>query len=764
MTRHLPVELTTFVGRRKELAESRRMVRAARLVTIVGPGGVGKTRLATRLAHQVVRVFPHGVVWVDLAAQRDPGALASEVASALGVEPQGHPALEAIATYLASRELLLVLDNCEQLADACSDLLTSLLPDATDLRVVATSRQPLKVTGEHVMSLEPLAVPTPEEVAAGGVGHVEAVALLVDRARMVDAGFRLDSRNAELITRLVRGLDGIPLAIELAAARLRVLSVSQLVERLDDRFGLLSAGTRATSPRHQTLRALIEWSYDLCSPAEQALWARMSVFDGGADLEAVESVCGETAASALELLAGLADKSVVTVSQADGRVRFRMLETIREYGAEILAQRGETEPMRDRHRDHYLASARKAQKEWFGPDQLDLLARTTTDLGNLRATFDHTLSLPDDRTAALELASAVAWYWEPAGALDEGARWFARALGDEQADAADASPTRLRTLADAVHLCAVRNDADAALPLGRRAAALPTPEPTAADRAARHLARAHLATVTGNHDGALASDHQALRAFRAAGNLLKQVEVLQGIATITDVLGRPAEAAAALEQAIHLCDTWGERFERRAAMQYYGFVHYGLGRYEQAFTALRASLTAWPVLRPNNVAQALWAIAKTHAALDQNSRAAVLLGARVRIRDEFGYALSPYTNESFEAFERRLSGAIGEKAFRSAYDEGYAMNLETAVQFALGQETTARPRRQMGGTSPLSKREDQVAELVARGLSNKDIAQELVISQRTAEGHVAKVMEKLGVHSREQVAGWVTERRGSATW
>ena len=244
---------------------------------------------------------------------------------------------------------------------------------------------------------------------------------------------------------------------------------------------------------------LIDWSYELCSPAEQALWARMSVFDGGAELEAVESVCGELDQPTLELLAGLVDKSIVTVSQTDGRVRFRMLETIREYGAERLAERGETELMRDRHLDYCLALSRESRAAWFGPDQLELLARTTADLGNLRVAFDHALSQPGKSTAALELASAMAWYWQPAGALDEGARWFARALGDEQADAADASPTRLRALADAVNLCAERNDVEAALPIGRRAVSLPTPEPTPADRAARHLARAHLATVTGDH-------------------------------------------------------------------------------------------------------------------------------------------------------------------------------------------------------------------------------------------------------------------------
>ena len=762
MTRQLPVELTTFVGRRKELAEGRRMLRAARLVTVVGPGGVGKTRLAQRLARQVERSFGHGVLWVELGAQRDPASVAGQVAAALGVEPQGQPVLEAVATYLTSRRLLLVLDNCEHLVDACRELITRLLRDAADLRVVATSRQPLKVTGEHVMSLEPLAVPTSEEVATGGLRHVEAVALLVDRARAVDGSFHLDSGNAEPISRLVRALDGIPLAIELAAARLRVLSVGQLVERLDDRFGLLSAGPRATAPRHQTLRALIEWSYDLCSPEEQVLWARMSVFDGGADLAAVESVCDEPGGSIPEALAGLVDKSVLTVTEIEGTVRYRMLETLREYGAERLAERSETDVVRNRHLDYFLAVAQESRAAWFGPDQLELLTRTTTDLGNLRGAFDLALRRPGKSTAALELASAVAWYWRAAGALDEGARWFERALGNEQADAQAASPVLLRALCDAVILCSERNDVEGAGAIGQRAVSVPAPEPTPADRAARHLARAFLATVTGDYALALAENHRALREFQAAGDTLREFEALYGIAILTIVLERPAEAATFLEEAMRLCDANDERFMRRDALGFYGGLQGTLGAYQEGIAALRASLTAWPVLHPVHAANAFYSIAKIHAVTDEKSRAAVLLGVRVRIWDEFGFAISPFDTEGgLDVFGNQLSEAIGETAFRSAYDEGYAMNLDSAVQFALGQETTSRPRHQTGGTSPLSKREQQVAELVARGLSNKEVAETLVISQRTAEGHVAKVMDKLGVNSRKQVATCFASRESS---
>ena len=242
------------------------MVRAARLVTLVGPGGVGKTRLAQRLAHQVTRVFRDGVVWVELAGQHDPASVPTEVAAALGVETGSLPTKEALTAFLAPRELLLVLDNCEHLVGACAELVTSLLGEALELRVVATSREPLRVPGEHLMNVDPLSVPTPDEAATGEVARFESVALLADRARAVDPGFRVDAANAEVVGRLCQQLDGIPLAIELAASRLRVLSVGQLADRLGDRFDVLTAGPRTVAPRHQTLRGLVDWSFDLCSP------------------------------------------------------------------------------------------------------------------------------------------------------------------------------------------------------------------------------------------------------------------------------------------------------------------------------------------------------------------------------------------------------------------------------------------------------------------------------------------------------------------
>jgi non-specific serine/threonine protein kinase len=741
------------VGRRSELAEARRLLGSTRLLSVVGPGGVGKTRLAARLARQTSRSFRDGIGWVELAAHRDRASLASVVAAALDIDARDRPAGQVVTAYVSSRQMLLVLDNCEHLIEACGELVTSWLADAPRLRVLTTSRQPLRVGGEHLMTLEPLSLPTPSEVTSGSVSHVESVALLADRARAVDPGFRVDSGNAMVVNRLCRRLDGIPLAIELAAARLRILTVNQLIDRLDERFDVLTSGPRSALPRHQTLRGLVDWSHDLCPPAEQVLWARLSVFDGGADLDAIEAVCGGPSGSILELVAGLVDKSVLIAAQSHDRIRFRMLETIRDYGAQRLAEQPDADEIRARHRDHYVREARKAAAAWFGPDQAEWVERTLADLGNLRAAFDHSLGRHADRQIALGLLASLEWFWPESNLSEEGVRWYNRAL----AEPGEESPALLRALTGAAYLHSIRYDVAAMRSLAQRAATLPVTEQTPSDRAARHRARGLLATSDGQHPRSLAEHRQAVAEYSKSGEVSKHVEELQNVALITAFLGRPEEATTYLDEALRLCDEHGEQIEKHSTLNVYSNVMEQLGRHQEALGFLRRSVAEAPIIRRTAQADSREPSSST-AATSPKAEAAALLGVRDRMWSDAGHKHGVYSRAGHELTRQHVRSALDEATFAAAYDAGFAMSAAEAARFVRGEAAgSSRSAVRTGHHAPgslLTRREREVAALIARGLSNRDIAQQLVISQRTAEGHVARIMDKLGVNSRAGIAAW----------
>lgn len=395
---NLPTAYTTFVGRRRDIAEIRRRLADVRLLTLTGVGGVGKTRLALEVAAAARKGFADGVWLVDLAPVQDPATVAEVTATALGMpDLSARPAVEQLAAYLAERQCLILLDNCEHLVDACAALADALLSAAPGLRVLATSRQTLDLAGEHVFTVAPLSVPD------------EAVELLRDRAAAHRPEFDVTDANRAAVTRLCTRLDGLPLAIELAAARLRTLTVDQVTDRLEDRFALLTGGSRAARPRQRTLRALIDWSYELCTPAERLLWNRLSVFAGGFGLDAAEGVCADAAdamvegisrADVLDLLDRLVAQSVVLITEREGQPRYWLLETIRQYGAEKLAESGEGDRVRVLHRDFHRGLAERIADGWYGPGQEEGLARLRAEHGNLRIALEQ--SDPSPR-----------WRWPP---------------------------------------------------------------------------------------------------------------------------------------------------------------------------------------------------------------------------------------------------------------------------------------------------------------------------------------------------------------
>jgi predicted ATPase/DNA-binding SARP family transcriptional activator len=452
---NLRAELTSFVGRDAELAEVAGLLGAHRLLTLTGPGGAGKTRLAVEAARAELPASPDGVWLIELAPVTDPAEVPSAALAALGLREQallaGRGPLGALAddtdalgrllTALAGRRALLVLDNCEHLVTAAATLADRVLAACPQVRILATSREPLSITGEALWTVGPLTLPPDPAVTPDGAeragspalapGDFASVRLLSQRARAVRPGFEVTAANAPAVTRICRALDGMPLAIELAAARMRTMAPEQVAARLDDRFALLTSGSRVAMPRHQTLRAVVDWSWELLGEPERALWRRFSVFAGGATLDAAEQVCagsGVRAGEILDLLSALADKSLLTVRHSTSGPRYRMLEIIRAYGQERLAEAGERDAVREAHALYFTGLAEESQDHLRGVHQLDWLARLAGDQDNLHAAIRGAVTA-GDAPAAVRLAAALGWYWSLRSMKIEGAELIAAAVG-----------------------------------------------------------------------------------------------------------------------------------------------------------------------------------------------------------------------------------------------------------------------------------------------------------------------------------------------
>ncbi|MET0495106.1 MAG: AAA family ATPase, partial [Actinoplanes sp.] len=390
---NLPAEVTSFVGRRHDVTSVRRMLSTSRLVTLTGAGGVGKTRLGQRVGLEVRRAFPDGVWLVELAELRDEDLVAVTVAEALGVREESvRPDAPGLADFLADRRALLILDNCEHLVAACADLAEKLLRACPDLSILVTSRQPLRIAGEATLTVQPLSVPEPDAACTpADLPRYESASLLVERATAVLPGFEVTEANAATIAALCQALEGMPLAIELAVARLRVLTLEQILDRLTDRYRLLTSGARNAPARQQTLRALIDWSWELCSERERVLWSRLSVFSGGFELDAAEHIATDEtlpAEAILDLVASLVDQSVISRTGDGPRARYKMLEVVREYGAARLAEAEGQLVVGRRHSEWYARLAAYGDAQWVSPDQAALMLRLRHEQANLRVALE----------------------------------------------------------------------------------------------------------------------------------------------------------------------------------------------------------------------------------------------------------------------------------------------------------------------------------------------------------------------------------------
>ncbi|MGW2255856.1 ATP-binding protein [Kitasatospora sp. NPDC001660] len=760
MNGNLPADLTSFVGRRRELDGVRRSLSSARLVTLTGVGGVGKTRLALRAAAELRPEFPDGVWVLELAALTEPRLLAQSVADVFALPQSARGALPALLDHLKDRRLLLVLDNCEHLLDAVAPFALDLLRACPQLRVLATSRQVLGAAGEHVFPVPPLASPPLERLpSAAELAEWEAPGLFLARARAVDQAFTLTERNRTAVARLCLRLDGLPLAIELAVARLRVLDVDQLLERLEDRFGLLKGGHRGGLPRQQTLAAMVDWSYRLCSAQEQLLWARLSVFAGSFDLPTVTAVCsgaGIDPDEMLDLVAALVDKSVLLTEDATGGRRYRMLESIREFGRARLRESGGEPALLLRYREHYRALAAASAAEWFGPDQLSWANRLRAEHADLRGALELCAAGPRGDQAGLELAASLWPYWVCCGFLTEGRQWLDLMLGA----AAARTTARGRALWSSGSLAVLQGD----LPTGTalltecEGLAVELDDPERLAWARQYLG---LALMFGGGDLQRASGliESAVALHRAAGNRLGLGKSLYMWSPVLSFLGEADRSVAVARESREVAEGQGEQWCQSYALYMLSLAAWRRGELGEAKAlALRSVELRAPFRDALGLAMAVDILGFVAAADGRAEFAARLLGSTEPIWQsvgalEFGFQdMVAYYEEAV----RRSRAELGERRFAEAFHAGTRLELAEAVRLALstGERPTAADR------SELSRREQEVAGLVAQGLTNREIADRLVLSQRTVETHVSRIMTKLGLGSRAQLAVWVVRREG----
>ena len=592
LSNNLPVQLTTFVGREREIEYVKDALAQTRLLTLTGAGGSGKTRLAIQVAAELIEQFEKGVWLVELAPLADPALVVQAVATTFQVrEAAGRSLLDLLVDYLRAKPLLLVLDNCEHLVAACAHLAGALLRVCPDLKVLATSREALGVAGETTHRVPPLSRPDPRRIESlEQLRQFEAVQLFVERGTASRPQFALTEANARAVVEICHRLDGIPLAIELAAVRVKVLTVDQIATRLGDRFRLLTGGSRTGLLHHQTLRATIDWSHDLLPEEERTLLRRLSAFAGGFTLEAAEAVCGGDGVdeyAVLDLLTNLVDKSLVVAEGLNGDMRYLFLETIRQYGWEKLEASGETAAVRGRHFDWYLALAEQAEPELHGPEQRHWLDRLETEHDNLRAALGWAASGAGHAESRFRLAGALHRFWSMHGHLTEGRAWLDDAIAEDGA----ASPARAKAIYGAGVLAYAQGDYARAETLFERSLSesRARDDTTAAARALNHLALVHRTRGDYARAARLLEESQALS--RAAGQKWLLAQALHSLALVVRGLEDYDRATALLEESVPLWQETGDKSGLAKSFASLGVVARLRGDFARAGALHEKSLT-----------------------------------------------------------------------------------------------------------------------------------------------------------------------------
>ena len=752
---NLPAEATSFVGRRRELAELRKKLATVRLVTLVGPGGVGKTRLAIRIGTDLARAFPDGAWLVELADVRDPGLVDNAVLAALDLRDQAATEPRALLlSHLRERKLLLLVDNCEHLLEAAALLVADVLRSAPGVRVVATSREPLSVTGEHVLPIPPLELPRAQgDETLDQLRLIESVELFTERAAAASGRFELTTSNRMAVVDLCRRLDGLPLAIELAAVRTRVLSVEQISDRLADRFGLLTGGSRAALPRHQTLRTAIEWSHDLLKPEERALFRRLSAFAGRFTLDDVGSVCafdGVPPATVLDVLSSLVDKSLVLKDDIQGIACYRLHESVREFAGLRTREAGEAEAVELRCVDHYVSEGRRNAAQarfrlvaWLG--WMDV------EIDNIRWVLRR-CALRGDAERGTGLAVDVGWYWVTRS-MTEGVRWLDELLAMGTGDAESyAGGLFMRGF-----IALLQVDPITARPHLERAA-MAQREAGRRGPLVNALAMASIAAhMTGDPASARLLREEAQDVAEGLDAVEARIAVLQALAFDGFFGGDLAAVTSASSEGARLSRKSGDLYALDSWLMNLGIAALIAGRPDEAKPLVAEAL---PIARmiDDRVAQfhLLDASACLAVGSGQARLAAQLLGAGATVGAGAGARLMPFLAPLVAQAESSAIAALGRPRFDAAFLAGSRLERDAAVRLALGgsgETLIEAPERVDAGL--LSKREEEVARLVADGLSNKEIGARLFISEHTVDSHVRAILNKLGFDSRARIAAWV---------
>ena len=706
---NLPVPLTTFIGREREVREIKDLLRHARLVTLTGPGGTGKTRLSIQVAADTLPQYENGAWFVEFASLTDPSLVPQAVAASLGIREQpGRAVLSQLFDYLSTKKLLLGLDNCEHLTGACAQLADALLHRCPELRLIATSREALGIAGEESYPVPPLRVPgLSNSLNPSDLLEYESIRLFIERARAVQPHFELNGANASAVTQICHRLDGIPLAIELAAARVKLFTPEQVAARLDDRFRLLTGGSRTALPRQQTLQALIEWSYDLLSAAESALFRYLSVFAGGWTFDAAETVCGlaspqarpapsdvgkESNLDVLDALGQLVNKSLVVADQQGDEMRFRFLETIRQYAYGKLQGSGEAEAVSDRHLDYYLAFAERVEPLLHGPEQAKWLDRLEVEADNFRAAFDWAVS-SEHGMKVLQLAGALWWFWYIRDHFAEAKDRLSAALAcTEGNDPTDAKLRVMNGLGFIYYANSKIAESQAVLRASARLSEKLRSRRSLAE-SLQFLGAAEFVAVTQSGGGDYANVRQMMEKSLA---LWQELEDKTGIswelnllASVAEAEGNLAQARAFWEQSVALRRVVGDPFLLGYSLRRLAEIALQQGDYAAAEASYReAHSLLMGTGGQAGIAAGLVGFAGLAVERGQVIRGVRLLAAIDALLKVLAWRLPPADKKAYEQYLAKARGQLTDAFLETAWHEGLALSTQEAIDYALNSDAT----------------------------------------------------------------------------